>query len=91
MPILHLLVVGRVQGVGFRWFVREQADALGVAGWVRNGDAGEVEVAARGAESQLDALLAAVERGPAGARVTGVHRVSPPPDVEYPEPFTIER
>lgn len=91
MPILHLLVVGRVQGVGFRWFVRKNAEALGVAGWVRNADGGDVEVAARGDESQLAALMEAVGRGPTGAHVTAIRRVPPPPDADYPEPFTIER
>jgi acylphosphatase len=91
MPILHLLVAGRVQGVGFRWFVRRNAEALGLAGWVRNAESGDVEVAARGDESQLAALMEAIGRGPSGAYVTAVHRVPAPADVDYPVPFTIDR
>ena len=56
---LHVVVRGRVQGVGFRWFVREAARALGLAGWVRNRPDGSVEVAAEGD---------AASRGPRCAR-----------------------
>lgn len=91
MPVIHLRVVGKVQGVGFRWFVRERAVALGVAGWVRNISSGEVEVAASGDSSKLAILEAVVARGPDGANVTAVHRVTPPGGTPYPSPFRIER
>ena len=91
MAVIHLRVVGRVQGVGFRWFVRERASELGVSGWVRNTSSGDVEVAASGDSSRLEALESAVTRGPTGANVTAVHRLPPPADASYPTPFRIEK
>jgi acylphosphatase len=57
-------VSGRVQGVGFRGFVEEQARAIGLTGWVRNLDDGRVEVYAAGNPEQLDRLAARLHRGP---------------------------
>ena len=91
MAELHLRVVGKVQGVGFRWFVCEKAAELGVAGWVRNTAEGDVEVVARGDSARLDALALAVERGPSGSRVTAVHREPPAAGTSYHHPFRIER
>jgi acylphosphatase len=91
MPVIHLRVEGKVQGVGFRWFVCELAAELGVAGWVRNMSTGDVEVAASGAPERLAELESAVKRGPTGAHVTAVHRVSPPAGTSYHTPFRIER
>ena len=62
-------VRGRVQGVGFRWFVQSQAEELGVAGWVRNLADGGVEVWAEGEAPALDALQERLRRGPPAARV----------------------
>ncbi len=69
---LDAVVTGRVQGVGYRWFVREQARALGLAGWVRNEADGSVRVVAEGASSTLDALDAALREGPSGSVVRDV-------------------
>jgi acylphosphatase len=69
---LHAVVRGRVQGVGFRAFVVEQARRLGVAGWVRNLRDGGVEVWAEGPVEELERLREALGRGPSLARVTGV-------------------
>ena len=91
MPVIHLRVVGRVQGVGFRWFVRERAEELGVSGWVRNTRAGDVEVAASGDEGALAKLEAAVSSGPTGASVQRVEQLSPQSGTSYPSPFRIER
>ena len=70
---LHAIVEGRVQGVGFRYFVLDQASALGVTGWVRNRWDGSVEVTAEGVLSKLNQLLNALYRGPRGSYVTGVN------------------
>lgn len=88
----HLRVAGRVQGVGFRWFVREEARRLNVAGWVRNLPTGEVEIFAEGSRESLEELARRVAEGPPGARVEVVHRL-PPPDGTgaLPTPFAIQR
>jgi acylphosphatase len=67
--VLHFLVQGRVQGVGFRWFVHREASELRLSGWVRNTEEGEVEVVASGAPADLAELRASLRRGPRGARV----------------------
>ena len=91
MPVIHLRVVGRVQGVGFRWFVCERALELGIAGWVKNTATGDVELAASGDDAKLSLLENAVARGPAGARVSSVVRLPPASGATYPSPFRIER
>ena len=69
--MLHLQVVihGRVQGVGFRYFVSHSAHELGLAGRVRNRPDGTVEVEAEGDRERLAGLLEALRRGPPAARV----------------------
>ena len=66
-------IFGRVQGVGFRWFVREQAQLLGCSGYVRNHPAGDrVEVVTEGLQDILEDLLARLQRGPADAHVNHI-------------------
>jgi acylphosphatase len=65
-------VRGRVQGVGFRYFVDQAAQALGVRGWVRNDDDGSVEVYAVGTPAQLSELAGHLWKGPRWAEVRGV-------------------
>jgi acylphosphatase len=69
---LEATVRGRVQGVGFRFFVASRAEALGLSGWVKNGSDGSVKCLAEGPRPDLEALLAALELGPSGARVETV-------------------
>jgi acylphosphatase len=70
---LHAIVRGRVQMVGFRYFVVNRARELRLTGWVRNGDDGvTVEVVAEGPEASLRELEAALRRGPEGSRVDDV-------------------
>ncbi|MGA7377701.1 MAG: acylphosphatase [Candidatus Sulfotelmatobacter sp.] len=68
----RLVIRGRVQGVGFRWFVEREAHTLGIAGWVRNNADGSVEVLAQGTRDQLFALHSRLREGPRAARVDGV-------------------
>ena len=70
-------VRGRVQGVGFRWFVERAAGEIGVDGDVFNLIDGGVEIRATGSDNQLDALLLAVRQGPRGSRVDDVQNVEP--------------
>lgn len=69
---IHAVVEGYVQGVGFRFFVQENALRLGLTGWVRNRWDGSVEVMAEGSRETLEKLLAALYRGPRSATVTDV-------------------
>ena len=67
--VLHFLIQGRVQGVGFRWYVHREASELDLQGWVRNTEDGDVEVVASGDERDLADLRASLRRGPRGSRV----------------------
>jgi acylphosphatase len=76
------IVSGRVQGVFFRAWTREQADELGLRGWVRNRPDGTVEVLAHGDAETLSQLERKLHEGPPAAKVTGVDRQEadePPP------------
>jgi acylphosphatase len=70
--VRHYLIKGRVQGVGFRWYVHREAAALDLKGWVRNTDDGHVEVVAAGEPELLTELEAALHKGSRGSRVDGV-------------------
>lgn len=66
-------VEGRVQGVGFRMFVRERAEALGLSGWVRNLPSGDVDLEVEGPRATLERLLRDLRSGPPASRVLHVH------------------
>ena len=78
---VHLIVSGAVQGVGFRYFVQQQAEALHLTGWVRNRFDDRVEILAQGETDRLQQLLASVKNGPSLSHVTGV-------EVEWSVPVT---
>lgn len=80
---LHAIIDGRVQGVGFRYFVKENATALGLTGWVRNRWDDTVELTAEGNRDQLERLLTFVRRGPRAAFVTEVKTDWQPGTREY--------
>ncbi len=67
---LRIIVKGRVQGVGYRWFARQAARDLGLTGFVRNLVNGDVEVVAQGEEELLNQLIKELNQGPAFAHVT---------------------
>jgi acylphosphatase len=72
---VRFVVSGRVQGVGFRWFVLRSARSLGLTGYVSNLPDGHVEVVAAGTEGQIAELEALLRKGPPAARVTGVEKI----------------
>ncbi len=74
MQELHAWVSGRVQGVGFRYFVIENAVSLGLRGYVRNESNGDVEVLAQGTRPVLERLLTLLRRGPSAAYVREVRQ-----------------
>lgn len=69
---LHAIVYGRVQGVGFRYFVHRNASKLGLKGWVRNNEDGSVEVIAYGDDEGISKLLQLLHQGPSMAFVSEV-------------------
>ena len=77
--VRHFLVKGRVQGVGFRWFVHREAAALDLHGWVRNTEDGHVEVLAAGDPQPLADLAQALHKGSRGSSVDAVidHELDP--------------
>ncbi len=68
----HLIISGRVQGVGFRYSMLAEAERLGVTGWVRNRRDGTVEAVVDGDPADVAAMVKWANSGPTGARVTGV-------------------
>ena len=88
---LHLMLRGLVQGVGFRWFVREEARRLGLSGWVMNRPDGAVELAATGPAAALAELRRAVADGPPAARVDELVELSPAEVGDMPFPFSVRR
>jgi acylphosphatase len=69
---LDAVVRGRVQGVGYRFFVISEASRFGLTGWVSNEPDGSVRCVAEGPRSHLEALLASLAEGPPGSKVEGV-------------------
>jgi acylphosphatase len=89
--VLHFLIQGRVQGVGFRWFVHREASELELRGWVRNTEEGDVEVVVTGEPEDLAELRASLRRGPRGSRVDRIleHNLNES-EAEQLEAFRIE-
>jgi acylphosphatase len=88
---VRLLVSGRVQGVGFRWFVREAARQHRLAGWVRNRPDGGVELEAAGDDAAFRQFIEEIREGPPGARVDEIRELSSNQTETLPQLFTIIR
>lgn len=74
--VVHLVVHGRVQGVGYRAFVEREARSRELTGWVRNCRDGTVEAVFAGDASLVEDMIAACRRGPFGARVDAIQRTA---------------
>jgi len=82
MPTVHLLIKGKVQGVFYRATAKEEADHLGLSGWVKNTAEGHVEAVASGTKEALDQFVAWCKKGPRRAVVTAVD-VVPLPEKKF--------
>ncbi|MEX0660162.1 MAG: acylphosphatase [Balneolaceae bacterium] len=71
----HLIIKGRVQGVGFRYFTKKNAESLGVQGWVKNLSNGDVETVIQGEEDQVKEMINYLKSGPVSAKVEEVREV----------------
>jgi len=78
MNRVRLIILGHVQGVGFRYFCLDQAERLGLRGFARNLKDGSVECEAQGASQAIEDFIALVKQGPRGARVTEVRQEARP-------------
>jgi acylphosphatase len=81
----HLIITGRVQGVGYRDALCNEAEARAVTGWVRNRRDGSVEALLQGAPDAVGATIAWARRGPGAARVADVREG--PPSAEFDRPY----
>ena len=79
------VVTGRVQGVGFRWWAKQVAEELGIAGWVRNSADGRVELMVQGSEDLVDVFVAKLAGGPPMAAVEDVRLVEAVPELALSE------
>lgn len=73
MKRLHVYIEGKVQGVGFRHFVKINARQIGVNGWVKNLPDGRVEVVFEGSEAQINEMIECCKQGPRSGRVSNIH------------------
>ncbi len=71
----HLIISGRVQGVGFRYFTKKNAESLGVNGWVKNLANGDVETVIQGEEDQVKEMINYLKSGPVSAKVEAIEEL----------------
>lgn len=92
MKTVEIIVKGRVQGVGFRYFTSRAADKFGIVGWVRNEPDGSVRMHATGMEDALHAFRSEVRQGPTFGRVDHLEeQVLPPEEIVSFTDFEIRR
>lgn len=81
--LVHVLIKGKVQGVFFRAFTKRNADNLGVKGWVKNLETGDVEAELQGSEEAVNELIKKLRQGPLGARVDNLKAVENKKQEDY--------
>jgi acylphosphatase len=92
LEIRHIFIEGRVQGVGYRDFVRRHAQRLGIRGWVRNRSDGSVEAHIVGSLADVETLFAELRKGPPHSRVANLRFGDfDPQDVAVVEVFTVRQ
>ena len=89
MKQTHLLISGQIQGIGYRQFVKQNAQKLGLAGWVRNLPDGKVEAVCQGKKEQLEQLVLLCRKGPFMAEVKDIVVTEAETEKEYSD-FVIE-
>ncbi len=89
MSLRRWIIQGRVQGVGFRWFVMREALRLKLGGFARNLPDGSVEVVSEGPDAVLEQFEEQLRRGPSHARVDDVQRLQVPVELDIPRSFDI--
>lgn len=72
MATFHIIVHGRVQGVGFRFYTQQQANNFGIKGWVKNRADGTVEIVAQGDKTTMQKFVASVKKGSPASKVEHV-------------------
>tara|TARA_Y100000588_G_C13780334_1_gene722122 strand:+ start:177 stop:449 length:273 start_codon:yes stop_codon:yes gene_type:complete len=90
MKTVHLIVSGKVQNVGYRYYTIENAQSMGLTGWVRNLSNGSVEIRATGQDEEIGEFLRLVRRGPSYSRVSEVVMFEEPTTEEDQEYFHIK-
>ncbi len=90
MKSLHIIVSGRVQGVGFRFFTQEIAVNLHITGWVKNLSNGDVEIYAEGSKEILEKFLLLIKKGPPLSRILNIEEYWNDLDKNEFDSFTIK-
>lgn len=87
----HLIISGRVQGVGFRYFTYRSAKELGIKGWVQNLQDGTVETVLAGSHESIEKMMEKLEQGPPSARVQNIEEVDGQINTDNFNDFSIRR
>ncbi len=88
MTAFRWVVSGRVQGVGFRWFIVKRAEELELHGWVSNLPDGRVEIVASGTAASLETIDGLAREGPQWSKVDNVEKLDYPHEVDERKPFS---
>ncbi len=91
MKVRHYTIMGKVQGVGYRYFAQDVARSLSIKGWVKNLLDGNVECLAAGTEENLENFEKKIRKGPPLSRVVNMEReIISIEDVSVPDDFSVQ-